>query len=418
MGRLVTPAAQLVASASELNPDSNIRWHVHANSLALALGGVRDEYLFSSEPKKFTEGLLFLYRHLLCLNSNTVATECLCHLLAAYIIARRGHARLLFENCALRGFLEHENVFVADGWSISAATTRLRLHSVDKTPQDDPFSQALTRVVQLCKAKLADRPGLTYCLLNVLLATRSLLVASWCLLENNLDHVSTPQQLLIHLLELSEMKAKERLPESLKAFEDGRPQLASRPRMAWKHLTTNQKFKPGKLLTDILVPCFVTWDGVRHFFADGDMNVLRFEAMHVKDWPGIGQLELSHSLEYLDLCGLLSTSDPCAWPDIEGGSNGQKFLALLDELPETRPWDAVAERVSGVMRVSGITEPNLTAAKVESASCKFLQVATAVLHGNAFSRDRTAEAAGRQAELSDVGKKLVAMSKKRKRENI
>ena len=123
-------------------------------------------------------------------------------------------------------FKEKDEPVFENGFSFRTLSQILRLHDVEK--DICPFARQCLVLVNNMK-RMYRHFGLAALIINVVLATRSQLLAEWFSLGANLAAIKHPRDLLERLLVLSQLKKDYSLPEGYEQCNDGRNSLTTQP---------------------------------------------------------------------------------------------------------------------------------------------------------------------------------------------
>ena len=198
--------------------------------------------------------------------------------------------------------------------------------------------------------------------------------------------MSSPDAVLAQMLRLSEMKHRCELPKPF-----------------MKAMSTNTKMDPSHLLCAIIRPALLSWKPLEDRFVFGFSRLI-LEPSAVRNWPGIGALEVGHALAVLQVCEALPRGcDVQSY--VDAGRNGKAFQQLLSLTAEEEiSWPQIAERAS-----VHLGEP-VSAADAQGSACKLLQVLSSFVGGQTYGRERRPEHKTKQ-RLATVGRKLLKLTR-------
>ena len=393
-------------AGATFSPD--ILWHRDAKRLGEIIRK-QYEYSFKDTPWKFPCALQALFRE----HTGDLPLRFFwVNLLSSYIACRRGVLRHLHRKSTVLAIARCANKFYKCGPSfetLCSKATGLRLHAVDKA--DDPFAQTFTSMVDHLRRLYSGNFALALLIIQMVCATRSFLILHHFIESENA--VETVSSLYTELAALTTAKSQKLLQGTLAQFNDGRMQFSTRPDVPWKFYTTNQKMCPGNVLHAVLAPWLLSTTGIEDFFVEGDCSQLLLRADAVNRWPRIGDLEFSHTLEFLEEARIVDGFDD-AMAVVTGGSNGKSYLQLEKATSQkqgsckSRTWVAVTEDINCILAAAlkDGKHREVTAAVAESAACKMLQVASSFAMSNTFGRAHTTNY---KLELSGRGEKLLKL---------
>ena len=326
-----------------------------------------------NDARRTAEALLAIYGHVLSDVAVTAAENgdffYMCSdLLAAYIALREG----LEESDYFGRLADAANPNVTENATLREVVTRLRLHSVKKTAEADPFFARLESLVGSWQSAL----GVTHILGSafegeLLNSVRQIVVKSLLVL-------SVRSEPLLEIFEREDVPVD--TPACLPILYQQILALDAVPFPCM--VDSNSDWSMGMLVDSILYPF---WANPAHF----DRLILNpLDLKPQGDHPGYALfrqgLVFSHTFEYLTLLMCDVSKDMLEYDDIVVSSkNGAAFLHVANCTsqkgvpPRSYTWRSVRRRLSSLLPEN----LGLCALNAQSSACKMIQCWQAIFSG-------------------------------------